>query len=236
MKKQAIALSFLLAFLALVVTVTVTAASDTVVLSVYQIDYLDRVKDGDLTTWYYAVTTPPFSTQGEADPDETTCPPGLSHWVIAIGQCYTITAPADGVTVAMPTSGPQCSGYDCIPGVYETDLGRDPTTNIQGVKWDNLTGQLEESNPGTHVFSFTVQGDDPRIGVAPVAIKAGWVKRWGYLVGPVCPPNATTARNLAASNPQRDWVEYTAIRLLIFIVLALFGSLLGSYLWRRRYH
>ena len=80
----------------------------------------------------------------------------LSHWVLSLGDCY-----------------------DVIDSSQPYELGKDPRTGVDGIKW-NVGDDFESG-----YFSFTVEGDWT-VGDVKYATKAGRSIGEGSIVGPMC--------------------------------------------------
>jgi hypothetical protein len=80
----------------------------------------------------------------------------LSHWVLSLGDCY-----------------------DVIDSSQPYELGEDPRTGVDGIKW-NVGDDFESGD-----FSFTIEGDWT-VGEVDYATKAGRSIGTGSIVGPKC--------------------------------------------------
>lgn len=188
-------------------TATTVLAASSVILRGYQVDFIEVVKEGDNTTWTYAIT---------ADGDE---PYGLSHWTLDLDLAcgYSIVAPAESpagensyITPSsyVPQSGAYAgidictSVYNCQAASYNIEYGVDATTGISGIKFQEPDPALSAANPGTQIFQITVANSNPRIGAVDLAIKTGGGSTGyeiGTIDGPVCYPTALNLANLSAS-------------------------------------
>lgn len=198
---------FVAAILCALLTVTTVLAASSLILRGYQVDFIEVVKDGNNTTWTYAITS---------DGDE---PFGLSHWTLDLDLAcgYTIIAPEESPsgtntyftpTSYVPQSGPNagvdiCAGiYNCQAASFNIEYGVDATTGVNGVKFQEPDPALSAGNQATQIFQITVANSNPRIGPVDIAIKTGGGSTGyeiGTIDGPVCYPTALTLSNLNAS-------------------------------------
>lgn len=208
-----------IALIAMLLLFSAALAGDSVTLLGFQIDFLGVESDTPVpgqTRWTYAVT---------ADGDEDH---GLSHWVIAVPDCYTIVAPANNSTYNTPTgAGFGCgTTYTCQSSSCEVKYGNDPTTGVDGVKF-TCTPALSRTNTVTHIFQIVVASTDPRLGDGEAATKASTDAEAGTIDGPVCEPLAITMNSLDASSQ--------GIPLAALLAVAALLVLGGGFMVLRRY-
>ncbi|MFH1194404.1 MAG: SdrD B-like domain-containing protein, partial [bacterium] len=84
--------------------------------------------------------------------------PALSHWVLAL-----------------------CDNHNVLWSNYAYTRGYDPTTGVEGIKWD-ISVQPNE----TKTFSFKLNGLYGQIDVDVAAVKAGTTVNTGLVTGPSC--------------------------------------------------
>jgi hypothetical protein len=176
--------------IAIFASVAVTHADSTTTLLGYQIDFAGVQDNGDNTsTWTYAVTSDGNESQG------------LSHWTLQVDACYQpIIAPANESTYTTPTDASFGCGslYNCAQVQCTVVHGTDPTTGINGIKYENCEPQLDRENQQTHIFQFTVRGVPNRAGYVQMGAKAGDDIAKSEIQGPVCSPNAVSIQELSA--------------------------------------
>lgn len=209
----------LLAVILLLVSAGLVVAATTITLLGYQIDFLGFTNNPDNTsTWTYAVT---------ADGDEEK---GLSHWTLGIDACFgSIVAPANGAQYTTKTGAEFGCGttYNCEAAQCTVVYGIDPTTGVNGIKFEDCSPQLTgnalaagaassgpaaaEATPRTQIFQFTVQGQPNEGGPVTVALKPGQNTAEGTLIGPACKPNAVALREFDASNAGTSPQPYTLL-------------------------
>jgi len=198
----------LLAVILLLVSAGLVAAATTITLLGYQIDFLGSTNNGNGTsTWTYAVT---------ADGDEDK---GLSHWTLGIDACFgPIVAPANGAQYTTKTGAEFGCGttYNCEVAQCTVVHGTDPTTGVNGIKFEDCDPQLggstlaagaAASGPAavdatsrTQIFQFTVEGATNAGGPVNVAVKPGRGTASGTLTGPACQPNVVALQNFGGSS------------------------------------
>lgn len=148
---------------------------------VFQVD-LYAIDESNLpaVTYKYAVTDI-YPGSGQSDP-------GQSHWTLGLGQCAkNVVSPSAGAYTS-PIDPAVCgAGLDyanCTSENYQVVFGNDPTTGVQGIKFN---GGMEDGE--THLFHITLSGETGRDDLN-VAIKGGtWVDH-GTIQGPICTPTA----------------------------------------------
>jgi hypothetical protein len=175
------------------------AAIDTWIASLNGIDYfqvdLYEIDESNLpaVTYKYAVTD---IYSGPNDP-------ALSHWTLGLELCANSLLNPSSNSYTTPIDSAVCgAGGDyanCVSTNYTVVTGNDPTTGVDGVKFEDAAQQLSFGQ--THLFHITVSGETDR-GEIPVAIKAAGNEPDGTITGPICTPTAVTmaAPNVASSN------------------------------------
>jgi hypothetical protein len=177
---------------------------------VFQVD-LYGIDESNLpaVTHKYAVTDI-YPGSGQSDP-------GQSHWTLGIGQCAAnVVSPPTG-TYVTPIDPAVCgAGLDypnCTSDNYQVVLGNDPTTGVQGIKFN---GGMEDGE--THLFHITVSNETGR-GDMDVAVKAGTWFDTGTLQGPLCEPTAVTmAAPSVASNSNATFAAVAAGMMLMGVL------------------
>ncbi len=128
----------------------------------------------------------------------STSDPAISHTTFAVESCYQVTG---------------CG--QIIDGEYiatECEVGLDPTTGIDGVKFE------DEVEPGDAVtYWFTVASDDQRIGDTQAATKAGRDVVAFDVSGPVCDPNVVALTALTAQ--QKDNAVWNGIAYALMVAI-----------------
>lgn len=166
--------AFALASLMVMLVSGVVWAATSVNLMGFTIDVVSHEENGDQSTWTYAVTAGPAASKG------------LSHWTLGLETCVdSIMAPDEG-SYTTPTNIPACSGtYTCQSTNYLATYGLDPTTGVNGIKFDSAGEQLSVGNQVTHIFQITV---DNYVTSGPLnaAVKAGSSSLSGSITGPMC--------------------------------------------------
>jgi len=203
----------------------IALAAGSVVLSLYQIDYIEVVKTGNDSYWTYAVTSDGSATEA------------MEHWTLAVDKnCgYMIYDPIQSpggertyntLTSYVTQAGVDICGatgsYDCQAASYSVDIGVDTSTGITGAKFYNADTPLSGSNQVTHVFQLHVVNTvETRIGDTSAAVmNAANSFEAGDLTGPVCAPTAIDLLSLSAgSHPGRSLLPFLALALLGLIVL-----------------
>ena len=149
----------------------------------YQVD-LYAIDESNLpqVTYKYAVTDL-YNGQGDD--------PALSHWVLGLETCARkVVNPTPGVYTTPVDTNVCGSEYDnCVSTTYTVVRGSDPTTGLDGIKFEDATEQLEFGQ--THLFHITLAGETGR-GEIDVAIKAGTNTPAGTITGALCQPAAVT--------------------------------------------
>lgn len=195
----------LLAVILLLVSAGLVVAATTTTLLGYQIDFLGFTDNGNNTsTWTYAVTT---------DGDEEK---GLSHWSLDINACFgPIVAPANSTHFTTKTGAEFGCGttYNCEVAQCTVVQGIDPTTGVNGIKFENCSPQLSKDGPEprTQIFQFTVEGVPNQGGPVTVAVKPGQGTASGTLIGPACTPNSVALRDFEASSDAATPKPYTLL-------------------------
>jgi len=122
--------------------------------------------------------------------------PAISHTSFMVESCYE----ARGCGII-------------VDGVYldtACENGYDPTTEIEGVKFE------DEIEPGETVrFWFAVYNPEQRSGDTQAATKSGQIVEYFDVTGPVCDPNAVTLSSLTAT--QKDNAVLIAISLALAV-------------------
>lgn len=198
----------------------VALAADSVTLLGYQFDLLGFTDNGDNTsTWTYAVT---------ADGDETY---GLSHWTLGIGTCYDVISPADGASYTTITDHPLCldGTYTCIESECTAVHGLDPTTGVDGIKFEDCDPQLGDNLLGTHIFQFTVDDVPIEGGDVDVAAKGGGGLEVGTITGPACGSTAVKLAGLSVTQTGAEWGT-----LILALAMLSLGGITGYLLYRSR--
>jgi hypothetical protein len=174
------------------------APVDSVTISSYQVDLVTYTLGTNESHWIYAIT---------AKPNAVAVRPcgAISHWVLGFDlTCYDPVVPADQTKVSTVTDLPQCldGTYNCLPADYYVEHGRDPTTDVDGVKWNIIgdEGLKPGDAPTTHVFKLSLYGPDQDIGDALVAIKYGNTSRTETITGPLCAPSVVDVMSFSAGS------------------------------------
>ncbi len=221
-KTQRLLTSLVAIGLAFLLMGTVAAYRDRTEIEGYTIDLVEVTKNGNQSTWVYAVTA-----------GESVSSTDLSHWSLGIGSCYEVVVPFDGDTYTTPTGGYGCgSFYTCTQGIYkvEGEAGGGGVPTVPGIKFEaedhDEFPPLGLSNQTTHVFTLTIQkeGDQEfRIGDAYLDMKGGgWIDQ-GEIDGPVCYPNPVTIASLEARGHPEKWG-----------IVGLVGGVIAGIGWRKR--
>ena len=92
--------------------------------------------------------------------------PDISHVTIAVPECLTVREAGVGVSETL------------IVGGGEATVGYDPTTNLTGVKWDDVS-------PDYDFYYFIVDGP-AALGLTVTAVKAGPGHESGFVDGAMC--------------------------------------------------
>jgi hypothetical protein len=170
-------------------------------------------------TWTYAITAPDPIGMGQ----------GLSHWTLEVNACYQIVAPENNAPYTTLTDIDLCTDgtYSCAASTYTAIQGQDPTTGVNGLKFEDPTPDI---GPGeTHVFQLTTQTIRNEISGATgkAAIKYGDGIELGNLTTPACDTNAIDLISLEAS--PSPGMPYNYILLAGALI-----SLAGVFILRRR--
>ncbi len=131
----------------------------------------------------------------------------LSHWTLEVCPDYSYVS--------------QTNELNC-----QDTFGKDPTTGLYGIKWEDCTPQIGPDHPGPYLFSVTLSRMAPPLKEdVPVSVKAGQNEATGLITGPSCSPNAIGLRNFQAN---------TVLPSLAAFILAAIVLGAGIVLWRRR--
>jgi hypothetical protein len=200
-------------------------AAGSLVLSQYQVDFVEVVRSGTDSYWTYAVT---------ANGDEAQA---MEHWTLAVDKnCgYVVAGPAQStggartystLTSYINQSGTDVCGpsgsYSCQAANYSVDTGLDASTGLAGVRFYNADTPLSTSNQMTHLFQLhLVNASETRIGDTRVALmNAASSFESGDLTGAVCPPTAIDLLSLSAgSHPGTSMLPFLLVALLGLIGL-----------------
>lgn len=121
-------------------------------------------------TWNYRVT------------GQTCINRAMSHWVLEVCPAYQNQI-TNISTLSVDHSDP--AGGDST--TFSTALGNDPTTGVNGLKWNYATGnQLDKVNEYDD-FSFVAPGSPTLMNVA-WGSKGATIVEHGTVVGPACGP------------------------------------------------
>jgi hypothetical protein len=187
---------------------------DTVTVGAFKVDLVTYTLGTNESNWIYAITVLPGSW-----PDMK----GLSHWILGFDLgCYTDVWPEESITVDTVTID-QCTDgtYNCVDAQYGIEYGYDPTTYVDGIKWNFAGGQQLEpgdNTPFTHVFEMTLGGPAQYEGQAVVGAKTGDGSYTGSILGPACQPSAVEVASLSAHSGM------TSLAMFTLVVLAGFGA------------
>lgn len=206
---------FLIAiFMLLPATVFAAAAATTFIATsngtpIFQVDLYDIDEPApNAVTYKYAVTDLYNGSLPGVDRR------GLSHWALGIGSC-SVKSPR-GDTYTTPIDATVCGSVypNCSVETYRVEIGGDPTTGVNGIKFEGDTLDYNE----THLFHITVVGETDR-GDIGVAIKAGTDSYPGLIEGPICKPTAVTmAAPSIASNSNATFVAVAAAMMFMGVL------------------
>jgi len=126
----------------------------------------------------------------------------VSHTTVEVGQCYEVTS---------------CGPEPCARGL-------DPTTNVDGVKWDV---EIPAGESLTLWFVTRIADGNTKHGLVEAAVKAGQDVCYFQVDGPVCSPNQITLKDMSATN-NSDNITIAVIALIFF------ASLVAIVLMERR--
>lgn len=186
------------------VVIAAVAAIDSWITPGFQVD-LYEIDESNLpqVTYKYAVTD--TAAGGNA----------LSHWTLGIGLCANnLVSPMAGAYTT-PTDDCTAAGYgtSCVASEYTVVTGYDPTTGVNGIKFEDADPQL--AYPQTHLFEITVSGETGR-GEIPLSIKAAGNEPVGTIMGPICEPTAVSFSNASvASSGNTAFVAIAALTMLM---------------------
>lgn len=193
------------------------AAIDTWIASANDIDYfqvdLYEIDESNLpaVTYKYAVTDI-YNGSGSNDP-------ALSHWALGIELCANkLVNPTAGAYVT--PIDPAVCGTDytnCVSTPYTVVEGIDPTTGVNGLKFEDADDQLEYGQ--THLFHITVGAETGR-GEIPVAIKAADNEPDGTITGPICRPTAVTMATPSVASSSNATFAVVAAAVMFMGVLS----------------
>lgn len=211
----------------------VALAAASITLLQYQLDFIEVTKEGDISTWTYAVT---------ASGDESM---PLDLWSLKVDKAcgYIVESPDESfggertyttLTAYALQQGPDagvdiCAGtYDCQAASYSVYHGYDTITSLFGIKFYNSDLPLSSANPGTHVFQVQVaKPDEHRTGDAVAGVAVGGAQasvEKGPLTGPVCAPTAVSLVGFKGVPPRSQ--AGLGLALIVVSVLTLAGMLL----------
>ncbi|MGC9348390.1 MAG: hypothetical protein ACP5JG_09660 [Anaerolineae bacterium] len=172
---------------------------DTVTVGPYKVDLVTYTLGTNESNWIYAITAVPGTYSDTS---------GLSHWILGFNLgCYTHVYPEQTITFETIDNIDQCNDgtYNCVDAGYYIEYGYDPTTGVDGLKWNFSSGeQLEpggpDEDPFTHVFEMTLSGPDQYTGETVVGVKTGHSTLEGTILGPSCEPSAVRVASLSAKS------------------------------------
>jgi hypothetical protein len=161
-------------------------------------------------TYKYAVTDI-YPGSGQADP-------GQSHWTLGIGQCVAnLVSPTAGAYTT-PIDPAVCGAglpyASCTSENYQVVLGQDPTTGVEGIKFE---GGMEDGE--THLFHLTVSSETGW-GFRDVAVKAGTWSVVGTMKVPLCEPTAVTMAAPSAASHSNTAFFGVAAAMMVMGVLS----------------
>lgn len=153
MKKRLVAV---LSLLLLVLSVSPVAQAVVPEGGYFDFTFVSSVYDpvSMTTTYTYTITAPAAGSQTVQD---------LSHWTLALCQTHTVVVPE--------------------PNPQKVTPGLDPTTSVDGVKFD----VAQEVGTGTVTYTFVLQGQWQN-DLVEFVYKAGQSNFYGEIMGPSCDP------------------------------------------------
>lgn len=120
--------------------------------------------------WHYRVT------------GETCINRALSHWVLNICEDYWSSI-SQISTLSVDSSDPAAGDST----FYSPTIGQDPTTGVDGIKWNTAGGNILDKAGEYDDFSFVSPGNENFITVTWAA-KGGTLIDLGTTIGPSCDP------------------------------------------------
>jgi hypothetical protein len=188
---------------------------DTVEIAGFTVCFAGKEDNGDnTTTWTYAV---------QSDGENST--PALSHFTLQLcPTTYPHVEPGQGDTYTTPASYNSITGREGIE--YIVEIGEDPTTGVEGIKFEEGEPLLGEDGAiEVDIFQFDLPTENIGIGEINVGIKAADAYT-GTIDGPIFQDADTSSSTLIQSCE-----EPTAVRLVNFRAsrLSFFDRLLSFF-------